>query len=933
MSFLAKLRTTENANDHSLEYCVTAQGDQWVLTLAVVQRGFSGCEERKPYTLQRAHLSHPPNFLTAEDVASLTELLAADPLWASVTAHHVLPNPAGQWLESIARRGRLYWQYAGVEQRQLSIGSPRAALWRWRTDALGTQHFEPYCHSEEFKVTIGKDFFVLNRKTNILHQVAATDTPFFLHSLPAEEVAEFIRANKTLFTANHWPLPEVIPVTEAEGEYTAVLVAQSKNVRSALSHCLSLNIRFENAHFCCVIPPHELTDAAIYALGELQTFKLPAHLIALHSALKQEFETIGLACKDDVWTITNKRQWRSSCAELIACLDRHSVTLVFLPNFAFQFFLAKNLTLDVNKKEDQLQLDVVADVNGEQLSLRDVLAHLPNLPGFGEYLEWQQSDNKIVLLPRKTLSLIAEELGDWAARPAVGLSLNQEYRLHRLAQLLAGSANTSMADASEAAVKILAPPKHIAINSDIVKATLRPYQWLGVYWLLHLYECGFNGLLADDMGLGKTLQTLTFLSVLKQKNTLSGLALIVAPTSLLHNWQQEIERFSSNLKVGVVHGAGRKDFWRNPNAVNVAVTSYQSFVNDLPQWQHSAVQWLILDEAQAIKNPSTKARVALAELNCQHRVCLSGTPVENHLGELWSILDFLNPGVLGSFALFKQYYQKPVEQDGNDERFQQVLQRVSPLILRRTKSAVAKDLPPKMEILQNIELPEAQYNFYDQLKQNYWATLNEQLAKEDNSGKQHLMVLTALMKLRQACCDPKLLGELKVPSGKTEYCVNMLQELIAEGRSALVFSQFTGVLTLLAEALDALGIKYLTLTGKTRNRAALVEAFQAGEAPVFLISLKAGGTGLNLTQADTVIHFDPWWNPAAEAQASDRAHRIGQDKPVFVYKLIAQNTIEEKIAALQESKAVLSDAVNQTAETGAKQFALNVQQMMALWQA
>ncbi len=313
-------------------------------------------------------------------------------------------------------------------------------------------------------------------------------------------------------------------------------------------------------------------------------------------------------------------------------------------------------------------------------------------------------------------------------------------------------------------------------------------------------------------------------------------------------------------------------------------------------------------------------------------MCLSGTPVENHLGELWSIIDFLMPGCLGSAKHFRNYFQKTIENDGNERRFQILLDRIAPFMLRRSKDQIAEDLPPKTEIVQTIPLNDDQKALYDQLKTNTWNDMQSQLDKQDNQKKGHIIVLNALMKLRQACCDPALLGETTIKSAKREYCLEILEELEAENRSILVFSQFTSMLELLAESLQEMDIPYLMLTGKTKNRQNLVDKFQNGDAPIFLISLKAGGTGLNLTRADTIIHYDPWWNQAAEQQATDRAHRIGQEKPVFVYKLITENTIEEKIAQMQQRKLVLSQHVNQQAQLSGETFAMGLEEMLNLWQ-
>jgi len=342
------------------------------------------------------------------------------------------------------------------------------------------------------------------------------------------------------------------------------------------------------------------------------------------------------------------------------------------------------------------------------------------------------------------------------------------------------------------------------------------------------------------------------------------------------------------------------------------------------------LRWVILDEAQMIKNPKTKISQAVKQLQSAHRLCLTGTPVENHLGELWSIFDFLMPGCLGNSQQFRYYYRKPIEQEANEARLEQLLRRIAPFMLRRTKDQVATDLPPKTEIVQHIAMADDQSAFYQQLRRSGKDELELKFAETKGKGQQQIQILAALMKLRQACCDPALLGEPSISSAKREHCLEMLEELVAEDRAVLVFSQFTSMLDLLAEELDERKITYLMLTGKSRHRGALVKSFQQGEAKIFLISLKAGGVGLNLTRADTVIHYDPWWNSAAEQQASDRAHRIGQNKPVFVYKLIMQDSVEGKIADIQRQKAELGGHIGEQAKRSGEQFALGLQELLSL---
>jgi SNF2 family DNA or RNA helicase len=333
-----------------------------------------------------------------------------------------------------------------------------------------------------------------------------------------------------------------------------------------------------------------------------------------------------------------------------------------------------------------------------------------------------------------------------------------------------------------------------------------------------------------------------------------------------------------------------------------------------------------------IKNPRAKVSQMARALRAEHRLCLTGTPMENHLGELWSLFDFVQPGLLGPEKQFQHHYRIPIEKNGDGNRARALSRRVEPFLLRRSKDAVARDLPPKIQIMEPIALDEAQRDFYDGIRLSMHRRVLE-IIQSQGLARSHITVLDALLKLRQACCDPRLVNAdaqtRAIPSAKLDWLTTALPELIAEGRRILLFSQFTSMLRLIETVVTGLSIPYCLLTGETRDRAAVVDRFQAGAASLFLISLKAGGTGLNLTAADTVIHYDPWWNPAAETQATDRAHRIGQDKPVFVYKLIAQGTIEEKIMQLQADKHAL---VNQLyAENGASPAHLSVADLETLF--
>ncbi|HBK05333.1 MAG TPA: ATP-dependent helicase [Acetobacteraceae bacterium] len=439
------------------------------------------------------------------------------------------------------------------------------------------------------------------------------------------------------------------------------------------------------------------------------------------------------------------------------------------------------------------------------------------------------------------------------------------------------------------------------------KADLRPYQQQGVNWLQHLRENGQGGLLADDMGLGKTAQTIAHIAIEEASGRMDRPVLVVVPTSLVPNWSAELARFAPHLRVLVLHGLDRHEKRRDLDGVHVVITTYTVLSRDIEEMATLPWHMVVLDEAQAIKSPGSKATHAVCRLETRHRLCLSGTPIENNLGELWSQFAFLMPGLLGSRKSFNRRFRAPIEKDGDPVRRGQLSTRIRPFILRRTKSAVATELPPKHTILRRITLAPDQRELYEAIRATMHEKVTEGIAAR-GVAQSHVLVLQALLKLRQVCCDPRLakLSEVAASSSKLDDLMEMVSEMIAEGRRILLFSQFTSMLDLMKPALVAAGVPFVELRGDTTDRADPVRRFEAGEVPLFLISLKAGGRGLNLTSADTVIHYDPWWNPAVEDQASDRAHRIGQTKSVFVYKLIAADTVEERIVELQERKAALA---------------------------
>ncbi len=461
------------------------------------------------------------------------------------------------------------------------------------------------------------------------------------------------------------------------------------------------------------------------------------------------------------------------------------------------------------------------------------------------------------------------------------------------------------------------------VNTPVqLKTKLRNYQQEGLNWLQFLREYDLGGILADDMGLGKTVQTLAHIALEKENNRLDKPALVIAPTSVLVNLGIEAKRFTPQLKVLILHGPKRKAHYEKIKDHDLILTTYPLLTRDKNQLIEEKYHSIILDEAQYIKNSKAKVTQIVNQLDANYRLCLTGTQLENHLGELWSLFNFILPGLLGDEKQFRKFYRKPIEKEQDDDRRLSLVRRIKPFMLRRRKDMVAKELPPKTEIIQTSELAKTQRDLYETIRVSMHEKVRREIAKKGLS-RSHIIVLDALLKLRQVCCDPRLMkleaAKNIKQSAKLELLMDMLPELIEDGRRILLFSQFVSMLKLIEKELNKKKIEYVKLTGQTKDRQTPINTFQNEKVPLFLISLKAGGTGLNLTAADTVIHYDPWWNPAVETQATDRAHRIGQNKPVFVYKLITEGTVEKKILEMQERKRSLAEGIfNPNSKTSAK---------------
>jgi len=543
------------------------------------------------------------------------------------------------------------------------------------------------------------------------------------------------------------------------------------------------------------------------------------------------------------------------------------------------------------------------------------LRHLLDNDGTGNLLLLRLDATRIARMPaatlRATLTVLVELL-DRRDRGTTRLALPRA-RVAGLGDMLRQWQLEGPADTIES-IRALTDPAALPpmAEPESLRAELRDYQRRGLAWLQTLARGSFGGILADDMGLGKTLQVLAHVITEKRAGRLDKPCLIIAPTSLLFNWRAEAARFAPELRLLTLHGPKRKRDFLRLDRCDIALTSYALLNRDHARLGARTWHLVVLDEAQAIKNPASRVARRARELDARQRICLTGTPLENHLGELWSLFQFAVPGLLGSARDFQRRYRTPIEKHDDRLRMQALRGLVAPFLLRRTKRDAAPELPPVSEIERHVEMQHEQRRLYETVR----VAMHDKVRRAiDRHGleRSRVVVLNALLRLRQICCDPRLVEGLdpagKARSAKLELLRQMLPEAIEEGRRVLVFSQFTSMLALIESELAQMGLAYVKLTGRTRDRERPVRQFQESLVPVFLIGLKAGGAGLNLTAADTVIHYDPWWNPAVEDQATGRAHRIGQAEQVFSWRLITAGSVEERVMQLQLNKRQLIDGL------------------------
>ncbi|MDP2827617.1 MAG: DEAD/DEAH box helicase [Sulfuricellaceae bacterium] len=902
-----------------------------------------------PQNIQHALLPSWYSQRDREIVSSLSLLQAL-----GKTSRGLSGREGDHWLGEMLATGRCFW--ASPDSPPLSMGEPRQAEFSWRLDDAGNQKIGLSLPEETLFLPFSPPWY-LDMETHVCGRLETGIPDRLAHALasaptiPAgltEKVVESLRQKRVDTAMPLLKTPEIriiehvqpIPCLHLESFLDEVpgfsSFARSKHQEPIYLEIAWLDFDYDGIRIPCLPQESATRRRSGEVMLEIQRDT------RLEQGCIETLESMGFILENPrhygISTVAEQilvlmGDWIVFCLDDLPQLRERGWRIEMGENFRFNIAEpeADEWTAHVQERgeHDWFGLELGIKVEGQAVNLAPILIDLiRNFPeemtpanleklSDDEVFMGNMADGRMIALPvsriRGILSVLVELFDKDATGGMLELSATQAARLSDLDEAASGLRWLGGERLRELGRKLkdFQGIEPIALPSGL-RATLRPYQQEGLNWLQFLREYELAGILADDMGLGKTVQTLAHLLVEKTSGRMDRPCLVIAPTSLMFNWRREAEQFAPELRVLVLQGAERKQHFDTLADYDLVLSTYPLLARDQEVLTRQDFHYLILDEAHIIKNPKSQATRVVHQISARHRLALTGTPMENHLGELWSLFHFLLPGLLGDEKKFRQLFRTPIEKHADSERRVLLTKRIAPFLLRRTKSEVASELPPKTEMIRSCELEGAQRDLYEAIRVAMQEKVKQEIASKGMNRSQ-IVILDALLKLRQACCDPRL---LKLPaakkvqkSAKLSMLMEMLPDMIEEGRRILLFSQFTSMLALIELELDKLAIPYVKLTGETRDRATPVQRFQNSEIPLFLISLKAGGTGLNLTAADTVIHFDPWWNPAVESQATDRAHRIGQENPVFVYKLITEGTVEEKIVAMQGKKRELAAGV------------------------
>ena len=878
---------------------------------------------------------YTPTYMQDSDLEICNLLQANNDLFLhGILLHDELGGIA---LNRMLRTERCYWQE--LTRPPLSVGKERPLTTQWQLIAdegskLSLQIdptamlllTEPTLYLDPEQNTIGT-------LSGTAYSLAQLEQLLIAPTVPPEMLDTFSHQLAQKVPSTVLPPPKKVDIEEVRGQspqpclYLSVVEAGSNRY-----HAMRLRFAY-NTHEL----PYCLDNEAISNFTDDGKIIRIWRDLEAEDAAPQQLETFGFEGNLD--TTSNELfffaphkdnpaegalQWHDFTHETIPLLKEQGWKVDIDPSFNIVFHEAEQWNIEVEEHgSDWFDLRFDIEINEQPLALLPLISQVLNNYGptqLPETLTLHLGNNQYLNIASEQLKPVIDTLYELYDKKnlqdngALRMSRFDAGRLNDLDQ--EGTNNLhwrngqALRDLGKKlkdfqGIRSVEPPNGLNV-------TLRDYQLLGLNWLQFLREYNFAGILADDMGLGKTVQTLAHLLLEKEQGRMDKPCLIIAPTSLMSNWRREAELFAPALKVLVLQGPDRHLNFEKIADHDLILSTYPLLARDEEKLLAQEYHALVLDEAQVVKNPKAIAAQVIRKIKTGHRLCLTGTPMENHLGELWALFDFLMPGFLGDLRQFNVLFRTPIEKHGDDERRQQLAQRVAPFMLRRSKAEVAKELPEKTEIIRTVTLDKKQAALYESIRISMEQKVRQAIENQGLS-RSHITILDALLKLRQACCDPRLLALTQAravnESAKLELLMQLLPEMVEEGRKILLFSQFTKMLAHIETELKQHNITYSKLTGQTRNRDAAIEKFKSGNADVFLISLKAGGVGLNLTEADTVIHYDPWWNPAAENQATDRAHRIGQGKAVFVYKLITENSVEEKIIAMQHKKQALAQGV------------------------
>ncbi|WP_333878034.1 DEAD/DEAH box helicase [Methylobacter sp.] len=853
-------------------------------------------------------------------------------------------------LSKLLKTGRLFWQ--GVEQAPLTKGTNRNLTFNWRTADNGDYQLAVEIDPPAILLLTDPPQYLDNSLGLIgtlnIHNLSIEQLKNILAapSIPPEYADEFSQRLIIEHPGLPLPAPKKVELIEADQltPTPKLLLFGHQATAQQYTHFIAVCFNYGDWTLSAITPEDysvvktdqglvrikrdiETEQQAIHQLTELGFIPAPS----IESGVQEL-----LLFSPAQTAMDSATRWGDFLQNTLLELEQDGWIIDIDDSFLLNFQTAQNWDAQISEsQQDWFEMRFTIEIDGQPLPLLPLIMPVlenydpENLP---EILSIPLSEHNYLNLPSEKIKPFLNVLIELFNSSTLGkdgsLKLSR-FNAAALADLEEHNHGIFAINGGKELRELGQKLKNFTGIEDValpanLQAELRPYQQHGLNWLQFLREYKFSGILADDMGLGKTIQTLTHLLLEKQSGRMKLPSLIIAPTSLMSNWRRETERFTPDLKILILQGTERKQLFYKIRDYDLILTTYPLLSRDEETLLEHEYHYLILDEAQTVKNPLSKAAQLVRRIKAGHRLCLTGTPMENHLGELWAQFDFLMPGFLSDSATFKKRYRTPIEIHGDSEQRARLSRRVAPFMLRRTKQEVATELPAKTEIIRSVPLYPKQAALYESIRLTMEKKVRDAIAQKGLS-RSHITILDALLKLRQTCCDPRTLSLKEAQkvqeSAKLDLLMEILPEQLEEGRRILVFSQFTRMIALIEGELNTRKIGYAKLTGQTRNRDEAIERFKSGEANVFLISLKAGGVGLNLTEADTVIIYDPWWNPAAESQAADRAHRIGQDKPVFVYKLITENTVEEKIIAMQDKKRALAEGIY---KGGAKEESLKL---------